>query len=171
MWSHSLQLHWWASTVWTVALFTLTHRASQSLKRQERSVNSLPLPFCVNLRYSAGITLKGSQYLRLYPIYFLQSGAAHSAHCIRTDGRIYICHGCFRIVSTENCMSRTMKMDLIQSKCNYSNTVIALTSPLNRLTWPCGCFFYIFCGAVTLKTRYQPHMTWYKVMAVIIYRV
>lgn len=56
-------------------------------------------------------------------MYFLQSRAAHSAYCIRTDCRIYICHGCFKIVSTENCVSGSMKKDLIQSKFNYSNTV------------------------------------------------
>lgn len=143
---------------------------TQSLSRQERTINSLAA-VNVNLRYSAGISLKDCLRIRLYPIYFLQSGAAHSAYCIRTDVRIYICHGCFKIVSTENCLSDTMKMNLIQSKFNYSNTVIAMTSPLNWLTWPCGCYFSTFRGAVTLKTRYQPHKTWYKVMLVIIYRM
>lgn len=141
---------------------------TQSLNRHERSVNSLSLLLYVNLRYSARISLKDFQQIRSYPIYFLQR-AAHSAHCIRTDGRIYICHSCFKLASSKNCMSRTMKMDLIQSKFNYTYTVIAMTSPLNWLTWPCGCYFYIFSGAVTLRARYQLQETRYKVMAVIIY--
>lgn len=128
--------------------FSLWH--AHSLNKQERSVNSLPVPFSVNLRYSAGMSLKDSDCIQFI---LRRRRAAHSVRCIRTDGGIYICRGCFKIVSTEDCWSCTMKMDLIRSKFNYSNTVIAMTSSLNALTWPCGrCVFHVFRRPVSLKT-------------------
>lgn len=140
---------------------------TQTLDRQERSVDFLSSLFCVNVWFSQNPSERLS-------VHFLFFSSACSASCIRTDSSSHIWHCCFKIAWSEICMSRAIIMDLIQSRFNYT----VMTSMM-ELTWPCGrdsfvflsFYFLFFCGAVTLGTRSQLHQRQYKVMAVMTRRM